>query len=98
MLFKNGILLSTHYVNNLYSLDVTFKTSNERLSSILRTDGEMECKTVRGCIAFTFGMVVMVGDSSIYYFEKTDTLGLRLVKLHKHITHTTFEKCLEKII
>lgn len=86
MLFKNGVLLVSHYVNNMYNIDVTLKTSNDRLSSILQSSSQMESEAVRGCIAFTFGLAIVVGDSTIYYYEKTDTLGLRSVKkIHTYI-------------
>lgn len=77
ILFKNGVLLARYRAEVLIDLDVTVQTSaeDERPEYIDETGGLNLTKAVRRCFTSLYGLVLVIGDSTIHYFEKTDEGG-----------------------
>jgi hypothetical protein len=78
ILFKNGLFQSMYYVDEVHDIDVTIKSKSENLSIIILSEFEMKSKSVRSCIAFEYGLIVVAGEFNIYHFQKRDN-GERLV-------------------
>lgn len=78
VLFKNGLLQASYQANTIRELDVTVKTEENNLSFARSSKNVQQLQAVRICLALEFGLVLVVGDSNIYYLRKTDE-GRRLV-------------------
>lgn len=72
VLFKNGVLQAAYRPETVDGFDVTVKTENERLSAAESPGSGPPPQPVRDCFATQWGLVVLVGGCSIYYFRKTD--------------------------
>lgn len=74
MLFKNGVLQAVYPVNSTRLLDVTVRTANldpSTLADASPSENESHNQPIRYCIAFLVGLVFVIGDSAVYFYEKT---------------------------
>lgn len=70
---KNGILQSSFHVDKLFDMDLTIKMEKDRLNVITSSsEYGRQVEAVRICLTFQYGFVLVVGDSDVYYFRKTD--------------------------
>lgn len=67
VVFKNGVLLTAYRPDVVDEIDVTVKPENERLS-----DAQLSADPVRSLVVNQWGLAVLVGVSTIYYFRKTE--------------------------
>lgn len=67
VVFKNGVLLTAYRPNEVDEIDVTAKTEYERLSYI-----ELSADPVRSLVVNDWGLAVLAGVSTVYYFRKTE--------------------------
>lgn len=61
-------------------IDVITIIENEHLDSVLKSENELPLGAVRNCFTFLWGFMILVGVSSVYYFQKTDE-GRRSVNM-----------------
>ncbi|VVC30821.1 WD40/YVTN repeat-like-containing domain,WD40-repeat-containing domain [Cinara cedri] len=74
VLMKNGQLQAVYCLDDLnWELDVTVKmTIDESLGTIVISKNKPPPDAIRICVAFQSGFVLVVGNSTIYYFQKLD--------------------------
>lgn len=73
MVFANGELQAWYRADVLRDLDVTATNADdERPKHVDETGSWQPAKAVRRCFTSLYGLVLVVGDSAIHYFEKTD--------------------------
>lgn len=72
VLFKNGVLQASYQASTIREMDVTAKTDENRLSVVKLPKNAQQLQAVRICLALEFGLVLVFGDSNIYYLRKTD--------------------------
>jgi len=79
IVFTNGELQAWYRADVLRDLDVTaMNADDERPKRVHKTGSWQSAKAVRRCVTSLYGLVLVVGDSAVHYFEKTDE-GCRLV-------------------
>lgn len=73
IVFTNGELQARYRADVLRDLDVTARNADdERPKHADETGSRQSAKAVRRCFTSMYGLVLVVGDSAIHYFEKTD--------------------------
>lgn len=82
ILFKSGSLQAMYQAHAIRTLDVTINTVNgvgqimdgtppSPLQLSLLESGP-RAKQVRTCFIFKLGLVLIIGDATVYFFEKTE--------------------------
>lgn len=80
ILFKNGVLQAAYKANTIEVLDTNLKMEIDKLSVVSpSSESELESEIVRIGFTVDSGFAFVVGDATIYFFEKTDD-GRRSVK------------------
>lgn len=72
VLMMNGQLQAVYHLDTLnHDLDITMKmTIEDGLDTVVTSENQPPSKAIRKCVAFQYGLVLVVGDSNIYYFQK----------------------------
>ncbi|XP_025200516.1 LOW QUALITY PROTEIN: cilia- and flagella-associated protein 57-like [Melanaphis sacchari] len=85
ILFKNGDPQAVYRVDAISEIDVTIiMTEIHQLSMTTMSANLSRNNIVRSCFTFEFGLVLLVGDFTIYHFRKMDE-GRRYEKTYKFI-------------
>ncbi|XP_060845459.1 cilia- and flagella-associated protein 57-like [Rhopalosiphum padi] len=85
VLFKNGDLQAVYRVDAISEIDMTtIMTETHQLSLTTTLANSSRNEVIRSCFTFEFGLVMLVGDFTIYHFQKIDE-GRRYEKIDKFI-------------
>jgi hypothetical protein len=73
VLFKNGDLQAVYRVDAITEIDVTtIMTETHQLSLTTTLANSSRNEVIRSCFTFDFGLMMLVGDCTIYHFKKID--------------------------
>jgi len=72
ILFKNGEVQALYRVDAIIEIDVTTIMTEVHLSLTTKPVDISRKDVIRSCFTFESGLVLLVGDSTIYHFGKTD--------------------------